>query len=54
MLLTSYPGGVVGPPAVLLCLKTWGIPAGVTARGTNIAGLPLKVHLADGGLLLRG
>ena len=54
VLLTSYPGGVVGPPAVLLCLKTWGMPAGVTATGTNIAGLPLKSHLADGGMLMRG
>ena len=54
MLLTSYPGGVVGPPAVAPCAKAGGIPVGATARGTNIAGLPLKVHLADGGLLLRG
>ena len=56
VLLTSYPASVavVGLPAVLLCLKTWGIPAGVTARGANIAGLPLKSHLADGGMLMRG
>ena len=54
MLLTSYPGGVVGPPAVAPRAKAGGIPVGATARGTNIAGLPLKPHLADGGLLLRG
>ena len=54
VLLTSYPGGVVGPPAVAPCAKAGGIPIGATARGTNIAGLPLKSHLADGGMLLRG
>ena len=54
MLLTSYPGGVVGPHAVAPCAKAGGIPVGVTARGANIAGLPLKLHLADGGVLLRG
>ena len=54
VLLTSYPGGVVGPPAVTPCAKAGGIPVGVTARGANIAGLPLKLHLADGGVLLRG
>ena len=54
VLLTSYPGGVVGPPAVAPCAKAGGIPVGATARGTNIAGLPLKLHLADGGLLMRG
>ena len=54
VLLTSYPGGVVGPPAVTPCAKAGGIPVGVTARGTNIAGLPLKPHLADGDVLLRG
>ena len=54
MLLTSYPEGVVGPPAVTPCAKAGGIPVGVTARGTNIAGSPLTLHLADGGLLLRG
>ena len=54
MLLTSYPEGVVGPHAVAPCAKAGGIPVGATARGTNIAGLPLKSHLADGGLLLRG
>ena len=54
MLLTSYPEGVVGPLAEAPCAKAGGIPVGATARGTNIAGLPLKLHLADGGLLLRG
>ena len=54
VLLTSYPEGVVGPPAVTPCAKAGGIPVGATARETNIAGLPLKDHLADGGLLLRG
>ena len=54
MLLTSYPEGVVGPHAVAPCTKAGGTPVGATARGTNIAGLPPKVHLADGGLLLRG
>ena len=54
VLLTSYPEGVVGPLAVAPCAKAGGIPVGATARGTNIAGLPLKDHLADGGLLLRG
>ena len=54
MLLTSYPEGVVGPHAVAPCAKAGGIPVGATARGTNIAGLPLKLHLADGGVLLRG
>ena len=54
MLLTSYPGGVVGPLAVTPCTKAGGMPMGVTVRGANIAGLPLKPHLADGGLLLRG
>ena len=51
-----YPGGVVGPPAVPPCanFKAGGIPVGDTARGANIAGSPLKAHLADGGLLLRG
>ena len=54
MLLTSCPEGVVGPLAVTPCTKAGGIPIGVTTRGTNIAGLPLKSHLADGGMLLRG
>ena len=54
MLLTSYPEGVVGPHAVAPCAKAGGIPVGATARGTNIAGLPLKPHLADGDVLLRG
>ena len=54
MLPTSYPGGVVGPPAETPCAKAGGIPAGVTARGANIAGAPLKLHLADGGVLMRG
>ena len=54
VLLTSYPGGVVGPLTVTPCANAGGIPVGVTARGTNIAGLPLKSHLADGGVLLRG
>ena len=54
MLLTSYPEGVVGPHAVTPCTKVGGIPIGVTTRGTNIAGLPLKPHLADGVVLLRG
>ena len=54
VLLTSYPGGVVGPPAVAPCAKAGGIPVGGIARGTNIAGLPLKPHLADGDVLLRG
>ena len=54
MLLTSYPGGVVDLHAVAPCAKAGGIPVGATARGANIAGLPLKLHLADGGLLMRG
>ena len=54
VLLTSYPGGVVGPPAIPPCANAGGIPVGGIAGGTNIAGLPLKAHLADGGLLLRG
>ena len=54
VLLTSYPEGVVGPHGEAPCAKAGGIPVGATARGTNIAGLPLKDHLADGGLLLRG
>ena len=54
MLPTSYPGGVVGPLAMPPCANAGGIPVGVTARGTNIAGLPLKLHLADGDVLLRG
>ena len=54
MLPTSYPEGVVGPLAVAPCANAGGIPIGATARGTNIAGLPLKLHLADGGLLMRG
>ena len=54
VLLTSYPEGVVGPHAVAPCAKAGGIPVGATARGTNIAGLPLKLHPADGGLLMGG
>ena len=54
MLLTSYPGGVVGPPAMPPCANAGGIPVGGIARGTNIAGLPLKPHLADSDVLLRG
>ena len=54
MLLTSYPGGVVGPPAMPPCANAGGIPEGGIAGGTNIAGLPLKPHLADGDVLLRG
>ena len=54
VLLTSYPGGVVGPPAMPPCANAGGIPVGGIAGGTNIAGLPLKLHLADGGLLMRG
>ena len=41
---------------MLLCLRAWGIPAGDTSTqvGLTFAGLPLKVHLPDGGLLMRG
>ena len=54
MLPTSYPGGVVGLLAMPPCANAGGMPVGDIARGTNIAGLPLKLHLADGGLLMRG
>ena len=54
VLPTSYPGGVVGPLAMPPCANAGGIPVGGIAGGTNIAGLPLKLHLADGGLLMRG